>query len=164
MCFECANDEWDQVIGWYSGNKSQYFRKFKWGNTLDTNFTITDGHGHSATCRIRYYQKDHELVFPTEGEHYLFIGNYAIFHDDDNIELTARNPHEMCPDPSKLKYLFIKVDELIAEDYVTGFDRILHATNGTQICPDDNPEDQQSLMIEEYLKLFLSGAKIPTYK
>ena len=154
------SEEYNQVIGWYTGNKRQYVRRKSWGNVLDTEFTITDCLGETDICKIRYFRKEHELVFPVKGKHHLFIGNYALFYDD-YIELTSRNPHEACDYPAQLRYIFIEVDELVAEDFCSGFERTLFATDGTQFKPDENPEDMLSQMVEAYLQHFLKSKTIP---
>ena len=152
-------------IGWYSGNVVQHHFQPKDNprvakycvegssvNTLMTRFTISNCFGDTRQCTLRYKKKEDELVFPTGNEPHLYIAHLHMH--STVLEHATRYIRRTCN-------VFIKVDEVMADDFVTSWDRTLYSTNGDAFCPDKSPDKRLSHSIEEYFEYFLNGGKIP---
>ena len=157
-------------IGWFSGNVVQhhfqpnedprvralvakYCVEGSSDNTLMTRFTVTNCFGDSRQCTMRYRKKEDELVFPAGNVPHLYI---AHLHMDSTVLEHATHYVRQS------FHAFVKVDEIIADDFVTNWDRTLYTTNGLAFCPDESSDKQLSLSIEHYLRHYLNGGNIPS--
>ena len=154
MCFLCYRDEWEQAIGWFKGNRKQYIIPRRYSNEIDNTFIITDCYDTDSTVRIRFRNKKDEIKIPEiNKENYLFIATFAIFKQN-HIQLTTdgfNNPG--CENPVEHEFNFFKIDNDIAEDYISGFETTLCATNGNQFQPEE--DDELSNKVKGYLEYFL---------
>ena len=157
-------------IGWFSGNVVQhhfqpnenprvralvakYCVEGSSCNTLMTRFTVTNCFGDSRQCTMRYRKKEDELVLPTGEEPHLYIA-----HLNMDFTVLEHATHYV----RRSFHAFVKIDEVIADDFVTGWDRILYSTNGVAFRPDESPDKQLSHSIEHYLNYYLNGGNIPS--
>jgi len=154
MCYKCFNDEWYQAIGWFKGEHRQYIIHQRNSNEIENKYIISDCDGDETIVKIRFRSRQDEIKIPVQNEEtYLFIATFAIFRDNHIRLTTAGFFNPGCENTIDPEFNFFKIDKDIAEDYVSGFETTLCATNGNQFQPEE--DDELSNKVKGYLEYFL---------